>query len=465
MTSVLWFRRDLRLTDLPALDAAVKAGPVAPLFAFDDRLLGGRWSSPNRNAFLLECLEALDRGLRARGNRLHFRRGDPREVVPAFAAECRADAVFASRDYTPYARHRDEAVAIELRAAGVGLHLHPGTLVHEPEAVLTAEGRPYSVFGPFFRRWLGVPRRAPISAPELMPGPSALGAGQVPASLVAAKGTASERLHGGEQRALERLAAWAKNVSPYASVRDRLDREGTSRVSQDLKFGTLSPVQVIARIDRAAAGADKFISEVAWREFYHHVLWHNPGIRDEPFRTEFASLDWDSNQDRVERWKDGRTGFPVVDAAMRQLLETGFMHNRARMIVASFLTKDLHTDWRVGQSHFMHHLVDGDVANNNGGWQWAASTGTDPQPYFRIFNPYLQSRRFDPDGAYIRRWVPELRGVSDGRIHEPHRMSVEEQKAANCVIGRDYPTPIVDHAAERKVALERYSAARITGSG
>ncbi len=190
------------------------------------------------------------------------------------------------------------------------------------------------------------------------------------------------------------------------------------------------------------------------------MLWHNPRVIDEPFQAAFANLAWDDDGEHLQRWKDGRTGFPVVDAAMRQLLATGYMHNRARMIVASFLTKDLHIDWRAGQAHFMRYLVDGDVANNNGGWQWAASTGTDAQPYFRIFNPVLQSKRFDPDGEYIRRWVPELRGVPGSRIHEPHRMTPEEQYAAGCILGEDYPVPIVDHALERQVALERYSTAK-----
>ncbi|MGE0599180.1 MAG: deoxyribodipyrimidine photo-lyase [Dehalococcoidia bacterium] len=460
MTSVMWFRRDLRVADLPALEAAIEHGPVVPLFVFDDRLLKGRWSAPNRNAFLVECVQGLDAALRERGNRLHFRRGDPRDAVTAFARECDASMVFASRDYTPFARRRDEAVSGALEAERIEFRLFPGTLAQEPEAVSTAGGQPYSMFGPFYRRWAGLPRKAPIPAPQSIPGHSGLEIGQVPAFLVGANGSAPDRLHGGERAAQERLAGWVGNLPGYESGRDRMDREATSRLSQDLKFGTLSPRQVIAAAEVAGAAGSKFVSELAWREFYYHVLWNHPRVLERPFRPEFASLEWDANPGHVQRWKDGETGFPIVDAAMRQLLATGFMHNRARMIVASFLTKDLHIDWRVGQEHFMHHLVDGDVANNNGGWQWAASTGTDPQPYFRIFNPFLQSKRFDPEGAFIRRWVPELRRVPMGRIHEPHRMTFGEQASAGCLIGQDYPAPMVDHEVERRVAMERYRRKR-----
>lgn len=459
----MWFRRDLRLDDLPALHAAIDAGPVAALFVFDDRLLNGRWHSPNRNAFLLECLHALDSTLQGRGTRLHIRHGDPRVVVPAFAGESGASTVFASRDYTPFATSRDSAVAKALDARGVTFHLYPGTLVQEPESVQTSTGQGYSVYGAFFRKWASLPRRTPLSAPESIIGVDGIADRGITDSSPWSSNEIAVPMHpdGGEQAAQERLANWTTHLERYAADRDRLDREGTSRLSQDLKFGTISPGVVLAAVERAGAGAPKFVSELAWREFYHHLVWRHPRMLDEPLRSEFAAVEWDANAERVQRWKDGQTGFPAVDAAMRQLLATGYMHNRARMIVASFLTKDLHIDWRVGQEHFMRHLVDGDVANNSGGWQWASSTGTDAQPYFRVFNPALQSKRFDPEGSYIRRWVPELRGVPARHIHEPGGMSEGERRDSDCILGRDYPLPMVDHQAERKRAITRFAEAKL----
>lgn len=462
---MLWFRRDLRLHDLPALAAALKAGPVLPLFVLDDRLTNGRWPSPNRAAHLLGCLRALDAELKARGNRLYIRRGRPEVEVPKFVAEAGASGVFVSRDYSPFSRRRDAKVHALLSAAGVGFHARRGTLALEPEQVLTDKGEPYSVFSPFHRRWQAT------DLPEMIPAPEEIAEsrkpgllGSLPALSDLARGKPSPHLiEPGEPAALRRLEQWVRgDLDAYAQARDSLGSEATSRLSQDLKWGTLSPLQVIGAA-RAAhpRSSSRFVTEVAWREFYAHVLWHNPRVLREPFRPEFAHLRWDDPADRFEAWKSGQTGYPVVDAAMRQLLATGFMHNRARMIVASFLTKDLHLDWRLGEAHFMEYLVDGDVANNNGGWQWAASTGTDPQPYFRIFNPTLQAGRFDPDGAYVRRWVPELANVPERFIHEPWRMSEGGQDAAGCQIGRDYPPPIVDHAVERKVAIARYTEAKV----
>lgn len=460
MTSVLWFRGDLRLHDLPALAAAIERGPVAPLFVLDDRLLHGRWPSPNRARFLLGCLSSLDAELRKRGNQLHIRTGRPELEVPAFAAACGAGDVFASRDYSPFARRRDGEVARRLAGAGISFHARRGTLVHEPEDLANAAGEPFSVFTPFFRRWQQLPTLEPLAAPDEIPPLDGLPPGTLPVAAGLGLAGGADLLAAGEPAALQRLERWTNDgIARYADERDLLASAGTSRLSQDLKWGLLSPVQVLAQA--AKRDAAKFIAELAWREFYYHVLWHNPRVLHEPFQPQFAALEWDAPGERLDAWKQGKTGFPIVDAAMRQLLATGYMHNRARMIVASFLTKDLHLDWRLGEAHFMEHLVDGDVASNNGGWQWAASTGTDPQPYFRIFNPALQSRRYDPDGEYVRRWVPELRAVSDRFIHEPALMPPAEQDRVKCIIGRDYPAPIVDHAVERAVAIERYAAAKL----
>lgn len=465
MASVLWFRRDLRLTDLPSLSAAIERGAVAPLYVFDDRLLSGRSASSNRNAVLLECLIDLDEQLRAKGTKLHVRHGNPATVVGDFLETTGATEVFASRDYSPFARRRDAEVEAVLRVRGASLHLLPGTLVHEPEEVLKDSGEPYSVYSAFFRRWRESARRDALGAPAWIEGIHGIEGGKLALPEQAAWSHQSvHRLQGGESAALKRLAAVLPKIGGYPTNRDMLAVEGTSRLSQDLKFGALSPLHVLRAIPTVSAGAVKFMSELAWRDFYHHVLWFHPRVLRESFQERFDGLVWANDDGRFKAWKEGRTGFPIVDAAMRQLLATGWMHNRARMIVASFLAKDLQIDWRWGESHFMRWLADGDVANNNGGWQWAASTGTDAQPFFRVFNPRSQSERFDPQGTYIREWVPELRGVPSRYIHQPGEMSLAQQQEAGCEMGRDYPWPIVDHQAERKRAIARYTAAKATGS-
>jgi len=462
MTAVLWFRRDLRLHDNPALTAAIVAGPIAPLYVLDPALLRGRWASPNRAAFLLATLSELDAALRERGARLHIRLGRPAAAVPRFARDAGAESVFVSRDYTPYARRRDGAVAHALADLGIAFHASPGIVVHEPEEVRGAAGQPLSVFTPFFRAWQALPLRPPLPAPDRIPGRPGLEPGELPSQ--AALGLpppVSALPPAGESAARARLERFlAGPVCAYAETRDRLDLAGTSRISQDLHFGLLSPLEVVTRARAAGCETAKFIAEVAWREFYHHILWHHPRVLREPFQQAFASVPWRHDEADFAAWTAGQTGYPLVDAAMRELAATGYLHNRARMVVASFLAKDLFLDWRLGETHFMRHLLDGDVANNDGGWQWAASVGTDAQPYFRIFNPVTQSKKFDPEGAWIRRWVPELRRVPDRYLHEPWTMPPAVQEAIGCVIGRDYPAPIVDHAAARQRAIAAFEAAR-----
>lgn len=441
------------------LSAATEHGIVAPLFVFDPALLRSRWSSPNRNAWLVQCVSELRQELRTRGAELFIRYGDPVVEVSRFAADVGAGAVYCSRDYTPYSRKRDSAVARVLGEFGITFHPRRGTLVHEPEDVSPGDERPLSVFTPFYKRWQAHGERA------LLPAPKALGGalpnvdpGDMPGG-EDFKATATTMLRGGERAAALRLRDWCEGgLDRYAADRDLLAGQTTSRLSQDLHFGTLSPLQVIRAARDASANTSKFVSEVAWREFYHYILWFHPRVTREPFQQRYAGMRWAEDPEGLAAWKEGRTGYPVVDAAMRQLLATGYMHNRARMIVASFLTKDLLIDWREGEAHFMRHLVDGDVANNNGGWQWAASTGTDPQPYFRIFNPVLQGKRHDPEGEYVRQWIPELRSVPEVTIHEPWTLAPARQEALGVVIGRDYPFPIVDHREARARALEAFGA-------
>ncbi|HYH93330.1 MAG TPA: deoxyribodipyrimidine photo-lyase [Candidatus Saccharimonadales bacterium] len=470
--ALVWFRRDLRVHDHPALVAALaEHGGVVPVFVLDEALLRGRFASANRTWFLLGSLRALDAALRERGARLHVRVGDPRSLVPALASEAGASAVYVSRDPSPYGRDRDRVVADRLSETGIAFRPKRGVLIHEPDEVLTADGTPFTVYSPFRRAWERLERRPIQPAPDAIPSlaEGRLAVGRLPS--LAALGLGAEPtadraslLEPGEVAARERLERWAaRPIDDYATSRDRLDdADGTSRLSADLHLGTLSANEVADRAMGPGAGRRTFVNELVWREFYASVLFHHPSIRRTEFRPELASVPWSTDDTAVEAWRAGRTGYPVVDAGMRQLAAMGWMHNRARMVVASFLTKHLLVDWRVGEAHFMRHLIDGDVASNNGGWQWSASTGTDPQPYFRIFNPVLQGRRFDPDGDYVRRWLPELAHVPTPRVHAPWEMRPDEQQAAACVIGADYPAPIVDHAEARARALAVYEAARRT---
>jgi deoxyribodipyrimidine photo-lyase len=462
-TAILWLRRDLRLHDHPALSAALEeADVVVPLYVLDERLLAGPRAAANRTWFLLGSLRALADDLARRGSPLVVRSGRPEEIVPAVAAELGAADVFATRDVGPFARRRDRAVGEALAAAGRRLHLKRGLLVAEPEEVAGVDGGPVLVFTPFFRRWAAVPRRAVLPAPVNIPGPAVTIAGDPVPAPPSPSADATLLPLPGEAAARERLARWiaSEALPEYAEGRNRLDTDGTSRLSADLKLGTLSALEVLEAAEGPGDGRRVFVSELAWREFYAHVLWHFPHVVRGAFRPAYDAVPWADDAAGLAAWQAGRTGYPVVDAAMRQLAGSGWMHNRARMIAASFLTKDLLVDWRAGEAHFMRHLVDGDVAANNGGWQWTAGTGTDASPYFRVFNPVSQGRKFDPAGAYVRRWVPELARVPDAYVHEPWTMPPDVQQAAGCVIGRDYPAPIVDHAAARERALAAYAAAK-----
>ena len=462
--ALLWLRRDLRVHDHPALMAALGvAEAVVPVYVLDPRLLDGPRASANRTWFLLGTLRALARDLEALGAPLVVRTGRPEEVIPALAADAGAGDVFASRDVSPFARRRDAAVAETLAAAGRQLRLGPGLLVAEPEEVHTTDGRPVTVFAPFARRWAAVPRRPLLGAPPAIPSlpRGVIATDRLPAGPPPTADPALLPVPG-EPAARDRLAAWAASAAlpGYAEGRNRLDADGTSRLSADLKFGTLSPLEVLLAAEGPGEGRRVFVSELCWREFYAHALWHFPHVGRGAYRPAYDAVPWIDDPAGLAAWQKGRTGYPVVDAAMRQLAASGWMHNRARMIAASFLAKDLLVDWRRGEAHFMVHLVDGDVASNNGGWQWTAGTGTDAAPYFRVFNPVAQGRRFDPEGAYVRGWVPELASVPDAYVHEPWTMPPDVQAAAGCVIGRDYPAPLVDHAEARRRALAAYAQSR-----
>ncbi len=418
---------------------------------------------------MLGSVAALRDDLAARGVPLVVLNGRAAEVLPGLAAAVRARDVFATRDVSPYARARDGAVGDALDTVGAALHLRGGALVAEPEEVAGADGRPLTVFTPYFRRWQGLARRDVLPVPDGLRGIAVDAAGRLPGVVTLPDPggvipTADPALlpMPGEAAARTRLAAWATDgrLARYAKDRDRLGMDGTSRLSADLRWGLLSPLAVLDATDGSGDGPAAFARELAWRDFYAQVLWHHPHVTGGAFRPVFDGISWRSDPAAFDAWREGRTGYPVVDAAMRQLAASGWMHNRARMIAASFLSKDLLVDWRRGERHFMEHLVDGDVAANNGGWQWAAGTGTDAQPYFRVFNPVAQGARHDPDGSFVRRWIPELAGVPDRFVHAPWTMPPGVQAAAGCAVGRDYPAPIVDHPMARARALAAYRSVR-----
>ena len=466
MVALVWFRRDLRVHDHPALCAALAGHEqIVPVFCLDDRLLHGRHASGPRTAFLLESLADLDGQLAERGARLVIRHGPPERELPALAAGTGATEVHLSRDPSPYESIRGRRVRAALDQAGVTGHAHPGvSVVDDVRAIRTGQGRPYTVFTPFYRNWDGVPRREVLDPPKRIAMPAGTRHGRVPAlASLGLEQEVAEPAPGGETAGLARLAGFLDGaVRDYDSGRDQAGDDVSSRLSPYLRFGCLSPRAVEDQLpggnERCAGEAEAFRRQLGWRDFYQHVLVHHPDNARQEYQARYrGTLKWAGDEAGFTAWTEGLTGFPLVDAGMRQLRREGWMHNRVRLLAGSFLTKDLGIDWRRGEDWFMRMLLDGDQASNNGNWQWIASVGVDPQPAFRrIYNPSLQQERFDPDGRYVRRYVPELAGVPDEYLAEPWRMPREEQERAGCQIGRDYPGPIVDHKQARQAALDRY---------
>jgi deoxyribodipyrimidine photo-lyase len=452
-TSLLWFRRDLRLGDHPALlaaaDAAGTDGDVLPVFVVDPRL----WEPAGgpRRQFLRDCLTALQESL---DGALVVRSGDPVAVLPALARAAGADSVHVSADAGPYGRRRDTAVGealgdVPLIATGSPYAVTPGRVTKQ-------DGEPFRVFSPFARAWRAHGWRDPAPRPGTVRWSRDVPSDGLPPDqgldgvLLPAAGEAAA------------LAAWDRfrgDLLPdYPETRNRPATDGTSRLSAYLKYGCLHPRTLLADLaddGEATEAVRRFTDELAWREFYADVVWHRPESAREPLDARTGAIEYDTGPEadaHFAAWAEGRTGYPIVDAGMRQLLGEAYVHNRVRMIVASFLVKDLHLDWRRGARHFLRHLVDGDLASNNHGWQWVAGTGTDASPYYRVFNPVTQGKKFDPDGTYVKRWVPELRDLDARHVHEPW--------TAPGGVPAGYPEPIVDHAHERQVALDRFERVR-----
>ena len=468
--SLFWFRRDLRDEDNAGLHyALVSSRQVHCAFVFDREILDALPSRADRRVeFIRDSVCELQEALRGRGGDLIVLHGRAREEVPALAVRLGAQAVFANEDYEPAARERDAGVESALLAAGRRMHLAKDQAVFAKDEILTQAGGRYSVFTPYKRAWL-----AKVDDYYLKSYPVAKYAGRlarpdVPAPLptlaslgFAASNPGELRIATGMSGARRSLADFAPRLDDYARARDFPAVKGVSRLSVHNRFGTISIRELARRAWQSPGeGAATWLSELVWRDFYFQILWHHPHVVTGAFRREYDAIRWPGTEEHFTAWCEARTGYPIVDAAMRQINATGYMHNRLRMVVASFLVKDLLVDWRRGEKYFAERLIDFDLAANNGGWQWAASTGCDAQPWFRIFNPVTQSERFDPAGKFIRRYVPELARVPDAHIHAPWRMAPLEQQACSCIVGRDYPAPIVDHANQRELALALFRTER-----
>ena len=470
MTSLVWFRQDLRLSDNPALTHAAKLGSIVPVYVLDEtpapagRPLGGasRW-------WLHHSLKALAKSLGG----LILLRGDPADVLPALIAQTGASGLYWNRCYEPHAIARDKALKTSLASAGIDVASFNASLLFEPWQVRTLNGGPYKVYSPFWRacQRLSVDAaRSPVK-PKLAPleqlGDRLSDWGLLPVKPNWARGFEAEWTPG-ETGAQERLETFLDaGLSGYGELRNRPDLPNVSRLSPHLHWGEISPRQIYAATHARLAAhahlrkdAEKFLAELGWREFAYHLLYHFPTLPDQNWKSGFDAYPWQVNARHLAAWQRGATGYPIVDAGMRELWATGYMHNRVRMVVASFLIKHLRIDWRDGEAWFWDTLLDADLANNAASWQWVAGSGADAAPYYRIFNPITQGQKFDPNGRYTRRWCPELQRLPDAVLHAPFLAPPDVLTAAGVVLGKTYPHPLVDHADARQAALAGYEAVK-----
>jgi deoxyribodipyrimidine photo-lyase len=475
-SALVWFRRDLRDFDHAAFFHALKGSRrVHCAFVFDREILDALPRADDRRVeFIWHSVVELAASLASRGGALIVRHAVARDAIPELAAELGVAAVYANHDYEPAARDRDAEVAERLAARGIAFHTTKDHVIFERDEVLSQAGKPFSVFTPYKNAWLKAltpfqVKAYPVDAYAGALGPPAKGIAMEmpPLSAMGFRPTHLAELGvvPGMTGGAALFAEFRKRIGRYREARDFPARKGPSYLSVHLRFGTVSIRELAAHALRLAMepggdGAATWLSELIWRDFYAQILWHHPRVTAAAFKAEYADLRFPGSMEHFRAWCEGRTGYPIVDAAMRQLNATGYMHNRLRMIAASFLVKDLLVDWRLGEKYFTDTLIDFDLASNNGGWQWAASTGCDAQPYFRIFNPVTQSEKFDADGAFIRRYVPELARLDAREIHAPWIVPPAVQQMKGVVIGRDYPAPIVDHAAARAAALALFGKIR-----
>jgi len=444
---LVWFRRDLRLDDNPAWAAATAAHrEVVAVFVLEAGLMHA--ASRLRRDQILAHLQALDELLRANGGALTVRPGPAEAAIPRAVSDCDASAVYLNVDPSPGSLTRDRETE---RALAVPVHRFHGLTVHEPGTVLTKKGTLSQVFTPFHRTWSAM-------APSPWPGPGSGRLATLP-GLTISSPSGPVRHAGGERAAWHRLTSWLDEVDDYASTKDSPAAAGTSDLSADLTFGTLAARTVAEVVGTTTPGREAFVRQLAWRDWWAHTLAERPDLAVRSLRPAYDAIAWRDDPEGFERWAEGTTGFPIVDAGMRELVQTGWMHGRVRMLCASFLVKDLLIDWRRGERFFRHHLVDADLAQNAGNWQWVAGTGPDAAPYFRVFNPTVQARRFDPDGEYVRRWVPELATLPTMFVHEPDAASPLELAGAGVILGDNYPAPMVDHSKARRRTLAAYGDA------
>jgi deoxyribodipyrimidine photo-lyase len=462
-TVIHWFRRDLRLTDNTALHAAASlAAQVVPVYILSDWKTNHRWTGAHRQHFLCACLRSLDANLQAVGSGLILRQGDALAELEKLAVETRAEAIFFNRDPDPFGRAVEEKLEKMGQILGIAIKPFKDVAIHERREVLTGSGDTFRVFTPYSKAWEKLPK--PPVAARIKSLASPVGVASLPLpdnSFWDLPSAAGGVLEAGEKAARLRMKDFlGQRISRYGETRDLPAGGGTSRLSQDLRYGLLSIRELHQECLNKADSLDaqgrgsvmKYIAELIWREFYMQILWNFPKVLELEFNPKYRGMVWPGQISNLERWKNGETGFPIVDAAMRELRETGFMHNRTRMIAAMFLTKDLHLDWRHGESYFMQMLTDGEIASNNGGWQWSAGTGADAAPYFRIQNPWSQTKRFDADGVYIKLWIPELRDVDPVKFQDP--------PAPGLRLAKGYPAPIVDHSTARDITLDLFKATK-----